>query len=83
MMLYLCIRSVGAVCGLHRQVVEGALLSIQGLGNDDGAHGLLYIKHAVAVPTCSTGGRSDRRREVYTLSILQPYSENTHVMMNV
>lgn len=56
---YLCVCDVGAIWGLHRQVVEGALFSIQRLGNDDGAHGLLYVKHTVAVSTCSTEGRSD------------------------
>lgn len=50
---YLCVCSVGAVGGLHRQVVERTLLSIQRLCDDDGAHSLLYVKHAVAVSTCS------------------------------
>ena len=62
-MLYLCVCSVAPICGLHCQVVEGTLFSIQRLGNNDGTHSFLYIEHTVGVPTCSRrGGRSDGRR---------------------
>lgn len=50
-MQYLCERSVGSICGIECQVVEGPLFSIQRLGNDDGTHGLLYIKRTVTVST--------------------------------
>lgn len=77
---YLRVCSVAAIWSLHRQVVEGALFSIQRLGDDDGAHGLLYVKHTVAVSTCSTGERSDS--DTHSVN-LHTHSENTPVMMNM
>lgn len=87
-MQYLCVCSIGAISGLHCKVVEGALLSIQRLGDDDGANSLLYVKHTVAVPTCSTGGRSQRRREGHSVTHSvnhtdTVYSEHTPLMINM
>lgn len=86
-MWYLCVCSVGAICGLHREVVVRPLLSIQRFGDDNGSHSLLYVKHIVTVPTCSTRGRSDRRREKHSVTQRQShrYTLNPHQLwwMNI
>lgn len=63
-MQYLRVCSIGSICGLHRQIVEGALFSIQRFGNDYGASSLLYIKHTFAVSTFYTKVRSGRGKGV-------------------
>lgn len=68
--VHLCVCSVASICRLHCQVVKGSLLSIQRLGNDDGAHRLLHIEHTAAVPICSRERRSDRRK-VQKLSLFR------------
>lgn len=59
---YLCGCRVGPVRHLHSHVVEGALLSVQWLSDDDGAHTLFYVKQAVSVTACPGGGDREQKR---------------------
>lgn len=56
-MRYLSECSFCPVCSLHREIVEGLLLSIQRLSDNDAPHSFVYMKHTLAVSTCSKRDR--------------------------